>query len=206
TFGYKAAGWLVGLAAARGRLRELDGALPAQLGGAAGTLAALGGAGPEVLRLYAEELGLPEPTLPWHTIRTPIAELAGALAALAGAAAKAAGDLILLAQSEVAEVAEGDGGVSSTMPHKRNAIASVLAVACERHARASAAVLLESAVAEHERAAGAWHAEWHALTTALEATGGAVAALRRALEGLEVDADRMRANLDAATLSEAARF
>jgi 3-carboxy-cis,cis-muconate cycloisomerase len=206
TFGYKAAGWLVGLAAARGRLREVEAALPAQLGGAAGTLAALDEEGPEVLRLYADELGLPEPTLPWHSIRTPLVELAGALALAAGAAAKPAGDVILLSQTEVAELAEGGGGASSTMPHKHNPAASVLAVACERHARASAAVLLESAVGEHERAAGAWHAEWHALATALEAAGGAVAALRRALEGLRVDAGRMRANLVEETLSEAGRL
>jgi len=92
------------------------------------------------------------------------------------------------------------------MPHKQNPIAAVLAIACERHARANASVLEESVVAQHERAAGAWHAEWHALTTALAAAGGAVAAARRSLESLQVDVQRMRANLAAATLSEAERF
>ena len=206
TFGYKAAGWLVGVVEARARLEDVAGRLPAQLGGAAGTLAALGADGARVLELYSLELGLLEPVLPWHTIRTPVAELAGALATAAGVAGKIAGDVVLLAQTEVGEVAEGTGGGSSTMPHKRNPAAAVLAAACERHARANAAVLLESVVAEHERAVGAWHAEWHALTVSLAATGGAAAALRRSLGSLEVDVARMRANLSGDTLSEARRF
>jgi len=204
TFGCKAAGWLVSVLAARTRLAAVE--LPAQLGGAAGTLAAFGDRGLELAALYADELGLPEPGLPWHTNRLPVAELGGALAAAAGVAAKIGTDVTLLAQTEVAEVGEGDAGGSSTMPHKQNPIAAVLAIACERHARANASVLEESVVAQHERAAGAWHAEWHALTTALAAAGGAVAAARRSLESLQVDVQRMRANLAAATLSEAERF
>jgi 3-carboxy-cis,cis-muconate cycloisomerase len=204
TFGYKAAGWLVGVVEARARLGALE--LPAQLGGAAGTLAALGNEGPEVLRLYAAELDLREPTLPWHTIRTPLVDLACALAGVAGIAAKVARDVVLLAQTEVAEVTEGEGGASSTMPHKRNPTNAILADACARHARANVDVLLESAVQEHERAAGAWHAEWHALSTALAAAGGAAAAVRRSLDGLQVDAARMRANITNETLSEARRL
>jgi len=206
TFGYKAACWLVGLHETRTRLAAVAASLPAQLGGAAGTLAALGPDGTRVLQLYSAELGLREPVVPWHTIRTPVVELAGALAAASGAAAKAAGDVVLLAQTEVAEVAERESGGSSTMPHKRNPVAAVLAGACARHARANAGILFESAVQEHERAAGAWHAEWQALATALAATGGAAAALRRSLDGLEVDAARMRANISPDTLAEAARF
>jgi 3-carboxy-cis,cis-muconate cycloisomerase len=204
TFGYKAAGWLVGVVEARARLAALE--LPAQLGGAAGTLAALRTDGPNVLRLYAAELGLREPTLPWHTLRTPLLDLAGALAGAAGVAAKIGRDVVLLAQTEVAEVTEGEGGASSTMPHKRNPVNAILADACARHARANAGVLLESAVQEHERATGAWHAEWHALTAALAATGGAAAAIRRSLDGLRVDAERMRANITDETLSEARRL
>jgi 3-carboxy-cis,cis-muconate cycloisomerase len=206
TFGFKAAGWLVGLVESRMRLAAVAGSLPAQLGGAAGTLAALGDRGIEVARLYAAELGLREPVLPWHTIRTPLAELAGALASAASAAAKIGGDVVLLAQTEIAEVSEREPGGSSTMPHKRNPVGAVLAVACARHARANAGILVESVVQEHERAAGAWHAEWHALSTALAATGGAAAAVRRSLTGLEVDTDRMRANIDAGTLGEAERL
>ena len=204
TFGYKAAGWLAGLVEARGRLAAL--ALPAQLGGAAGTLAALGDKGTEVLRLYATELDLREPVLPWHTRRGPLAGLAAALDLAAVAVAKLARDIVLLAQTEVAELREGEGGASSTMPHKRNPVQAVLADACARHARASAALLVESGVHEHERAAGAWHAEWAALNGALAATGGAAAAIVRSLANLEVDAQRMRANLTPETLSEAKRF
>jgi 3-carboxy-cis,cis-muconate cycloisomerase len=206
TFGLKAAGWLVGLVESRGRLAAVAASLPAQLGGAAGTLAALGDRGVEVLRLYAEELGLREPAVPWHTNRAPVAELAGALAGAAAAAAKVGCDVVLLAQTEVAEVAERESGGSSTMPHKRNPVGAVVAIACARHSRANAGVLVESVVQEHERAAGAWHAEWHALTEALAATGGAVAAVRRSLTGLEVDPERMRANIDPVTLAEAAGF
>ena len=204
TFGYKAAGWLVGVVEARARLAAVE--LPAQLGGAAGTLAALGNDGPEVLRLFAARLGLREPVLPWHTRRTPIVDLAGALAGAAAAAAKIGTDVVLLAQTEVGEVAEAEGGASSTMPHKRNPTNAILADACARHARANAGVLLESAVQEHERAVGAWHAEWHALAAALAATGGAAAAIRRSLDGLVVNAERMRANIGDETLSEARRL
>jgi len=201
TFGYKAAGWLVGVDEARERLAAV--VLPAQLGGAAGTLAAVGDQGVELLRLYAAELELPEPVLPWHNRRTPFLDLAGALVTTATALGKIAGDVVLLAQTEVGEVAEAAGGASSTMPHKRNPVAAVLAKACVRHVHANVGVLYESH--EHERAAGAWHAEWHALQTALAATGGAAAAVARSLDGLEVDRERMRANIAAETLSEAER-
>jgi 3-carboxy-cis,cis-muconate cycloisomerase len=204
TFGYKAASWLVGIADGRRRLTAVE--LPAQLGGAAGTLAALGDRGVEVLHLYAEELGLREPPLPWHTRRTPFADLAAALSAAAVAVAKIARDVVLLAQTEVAEVAEGEGGASSTMPHKRNPTNAILAEACTRHALANAALLTAAGVHEHERAAGAWHAEWAALTTALAATGGAAAAIARCLGGLRVDDERMRSNIVADLLSEAERF
>ena len=204
TFGYKAAGWLVGAVQAERRLASLE--LPAQLGGAAGTLAAFRGDGPAIAHAYAARLGLREPTLPWHTSRAPLVDLAGALAGAAGLAAKIGTDIVLLAQTEVAEVTEAEGGASSTMPHKRNPMNAILAVACERHARANAGVLIESSVQEHERAAGAWHAEWHALTTAFAATGGAAAAIRRSLAGLRVDGARMRANITDDTLSEARRL
>ena len=118
TFGYKAAGWLAGLLDARDALERVT--LPAQLGGAAGTLAAFGERGPEVLALFAAEVGLAEPLVPWHTRRTPVAALAAALASAARAAAKIGLDVVLLAQTEVGEVREAPGGASSTMPHKRN--------------------------------------------------------------------------------------
>ena len=170
TFGLKAAGWLVALLDARLRLERLT--LPAELGGAAGTLAALGEQGPEVVRLFAAELELDAPTLPWHAHRGPVAALAGALAGAAAAAAKIGLDIVLLAQTEVGEVSEAAGGGSSTMPQKQNPVRAVLARACARGVRAQVAVLA-AGEHEHERAAGAWHAEWNALSEALALTGGA---------------------------------
>jgi 3-carboxy-cis,cis-muconate cycloisomerase len=203
TFGLKAAGWLVGIVHARTRLAGER--LPAQLGGAGGTLASLGERGLDVLHAYAEQLDLPEPVLPWHSRRLRLAELAGALTVASGFCAKIALDLALLAQTEVGEVREPAEGASSTMPHKRNPVGSVLTRACAEHVQSAAAVLtrLEH---EHERAAGAWHAEWKALSDALAFTGGAAAWLHETLDGLQVDTQRMRANLRAETLSEAERF
>jgi 3-carboxy-cis,cis-muconate cycloisomerase len=194
TFGAKAAAWLTGLLDARDDLAALE--FPAQLGGAAGTLAPLGDARPEVLRLFAEELGLSVRPVPWHTIRTPVARLAGALDLAAGVASKIALDLALLAQTEVGEVRESAGGASSTMPHKQNPIDSTLAIACARVAHGHARTLTGGLAQEHERAVGAWHAEWPSLTGALAYAGGAVAAAARALDGLEVDVDAMRRNLE----------
>jgi 3-carboxy-cis,cis-muconate cycloisomerase len=204
TFGLKAANWLVGVVHARQRL--LAARLPAQLGGAAGTLAALGDRGVAVLHAYAEELDLPEPVIPWHTRRLPLAELGATLSVAAGYTAKIALDVTLLAQAEVGEVREAADGGSSTMPHKRNPVASTLARASALRAQAAATVLMSSLAQEHERAAGAWHAEWGALSDTLALTGGAAASLHRALEGLEVDTERMRANIRGETLSEAERF
>ena len=198
TFGLKAAGWLVAVLDARGTLTAVrDERLAVQLGGAAGTLAALGDRALEVVRLFARELALAEPTLPWHTNRQRIAELGAALGLAAGTAAKIGGDLVLLAQSEVAEVAESSRGGSSTMPQKRNPVRSTLAVACARLANAHTGVLLDGLAHEHERGVGGWHAEWEALSGGLAFTGGAVAAAADAVTGLAVDEERMRANLEA---------
>jgi 3-carboxy-cis,cis-muconate cycloisomerase len=196
TFGLKAAGWLVGIVEARRGLATIrQDRLAVQLGGAAGTLAALGDAGAEVLRIFAEEVGLPEAVVPWHTNRVRLAELGAALAVAAGAVAKIGLDVALLSQTELGEAAEAAGGVSSTMPQKRNAVGSALAVACARQVNAHASVLLAALPQEHERAAGAWHSEWPALVGALSFAGGAADAGRRALDGLHVDPERMRANL-----------
>lgn len=195
TFGLKAAGWLVALVRAQRRLASLS--LPAQLGGAAGTLALLGADGPRVVELYAAELDLAAPVLPWHAERSALGELGAALALAAGACAKAGYDVALLEQTEVGEVGErGGAGGSSTMPHKRNPVGSALTLACARRVGASAQLLLGGLVHEHERSLGAWQAEWGALSDALAYTGGAAAALRAVLEGLGVDANRMRANLE----------
>jgi 3-carboxy-cis,cis-muconate cycloisomerase len=198
TFGLKSAGWLVAVLDARGRLEAVrDERLAVQLGGAAGTLAALGDQALEIVHLFALELDLAEPPLPWHTNRQRIAELGAALGVAAGAAAKIGGDLVLLAQSEVAEVAESSGGGSSTMPQKRNPLRSALAIANARLASAHAGFLLGNLEHEHERGVGGWQAEWEALPGALAFTGGAAAAAADAVTDLEVNGERMRANLDA---------
>ena len=201
TFGLKTAGWMTqAVDAQRSLYRVRRERLAVQLGGAAGTLASLGEKGPEVVSGFARELDLAEPVMPWHTARNRIVELGNALAECAGVAEKIARDVILMAQTELGEAAEpaGEGrGGSSTLPHKRNPILCVTAAASARRARSAAQTLQSAMDHEHERAAGAWHSEWQAMTDALSAAGGAVAAVRETLEGLEVYPERMRENLDA---------
>ena len=198
TFGVKAAGWLVAALEAGTRLSDVRAhRLAAQLGGAAGTLAGLGDRALDVSAHFAAELGLSEATLPWHTNRVRIAELGSGLALVCMVASKVGLDLQLLAQTEVGEVrVTGDEGGSSAMPHKRNPVDAMWARAAAELGGAQASVLIAATPAEHERAGGPWQAEWDALSGALAATGGAVAALVRALGRLEVDTIRMRANLD----------
>ena len=201
TFGLKAAGWLVAVLEARQRiLVARDSGLYAQLGGAAGTLASLGSPGIRVLQEFARELNLAEPIVPWHTARLRVAELGNVLTLAAGVMHKLSRDVVLLAQTEIAEAAEsseGGRGGSSTLPHKRNPVGSVLAAACARRVPPLTETLLSAMAQEHERAVGAWHAEWETLSDALALTGGAAAAMREVMEGLKVQPDRMRENLDA---------
>jgi 3-carboxy-cis,cis-muconate cycloisomerase len=198
TFGLKAAGWLVAVHEAWVRLAQAP--LAVQLGGAVGTLAAMDGRGPEVIEEFAGELGLGEPTLPWHGHRGRVAMLAAELAITAGALGKIALDVELLAQTEVGELQSGSGE-SSSMPHKRNPVEAIRARACAARAQAAAASLVGGmSQHEHERAAGAWHAEWAPLSEALACAGGAAAAVREMLEGLEVRPERMRENLGDAEL------
>jgi len=199
SFGLKAAGWMSGLDQSIHRLARVRAErLAVQLGGAAGTLAGLGGRGVVVLSELARELQLAEPALPWHTTRNRTAELAGALGQASGTAGKIALDVQLLAQTEVGEAREAGPagrGASSAMPHKRNPVAAVCALACARQAPGLVATLYAAMPQEHERAAGAWHAEWQPLTELLQVTGSAAAWLRDCLERLEIDPERMRANL-----------
>ena len=195
TFGLKAAGWLAAVDEARDLLDAVP--LEVELGGAAGTLASFGDLG--VLARLAEELDLVEPVLPWHTRRLRIGQLGAGLALAAGAIEKIALDVKLMAQTEVGELAEssaGGRGGSSTLPHKRNPVGSALAIACAHGVRGAASELIAVQAQEHERAGGAWQAEWDALSRALSLTGGAAAALREALDGLEVQPERMQANLE----------
>jgi 3-carboxy-cis,cis-muconate cycloisomerase len=201
TFGKKAAGWLVSVLEARTRLRELrQSGLAVQLGGAAGTLASLGPAGTQVLGEFARELDLAEPVVPWHTDRVRISDIGGVLSLVAGVMGKISQDVILMAQTEVGEVAEpaGEGrGGSSTLPHKQNPILSVIAAANARRVLDLSHTLQVAMVGEHERATGAWHSEWETLSDALALAGGAAAAVREVTEGLEVYPAKMLENLNA---------
>jgi 3-carboxy-cis,cis-muconate cycloisomerase len=199
TFGLKAAGWRSLVLDARDRVRAVRDGLPAQLGGAAGTLAAFMayGAGdpPALTAAYARELGLVEPQLPWHTLRTPIADLAGCLAVTAGALGKMAADVLTLSRTEIGELAEGAGGGSSAMPHKANPVRATLIAAAARRAPQLAATLYGSFAAEDERPAGAWHAEWEPLRDLLRLTGGTARDAVELADGLRVNVDAMREHL-----------
>jgi 3-carboxy-cis,cis-muconate cycloisomerase len=200
-FGLKLAEYAAALHRSRARLLRLRSeALALQFGGAAGTLAALGDNGLHVAERLAQELKLPLPAAPWHTHRDRIAEAASVFAILAGTCGKIARDIQLMMQTDVAEAFEpaGEGrGGSSTMPHKRNPVAAATALAAATMAPNLAATIFASLVQDHERSAGPWHAEWPTLPMLLLVTSGALAATVDIAEGLEVDAARMRVNLDA---------
>jgi 3-carboxy-cis,cis-muconate cycloisomerase len=252
TFGLKVAGWRSLVLDAYDRLSAARAALPVQLGGAAGTLAAFtayaeagsgggggggtatgtgtgaedgggdgsrprtgpGSHGPErespheaahgvpatdlglrLLAAYARELPLAEPPLPWHTLRTPVADLGSACAFACGALGKFAADVLVLSRSEIGEVAEGGGGSSSAMPHKTNPVRATLIAAAARQATGLASTLLSSLAAEDERPAGAWHAEWQPVRELLRLTGGSAHSAAELAEALQVFPYRMHEHL-----------
>ena len=200
TLGFKAALWLSGLTGAAERLRHVsETAIALQFGGAAGTLAALGDQGKAVRAALAKRLDLKEPAMSWHTERGRIADLASALAALSGTAAKIATDVLLLMQTEVAEMFEpsaaGKGG-SSTMPHKRNPVGAAAIRANHRRISGLLATIIISMEQEHERAPGGWSAEWQTMRELFVLSAGSLERLLDMLVGLEVDRTRMRDNLD----------
>ncbi|NIJ73777.1 3-carboxy-cis,cis-muconate cycloisomerase [Xanthomonas sp. F4] len=200
TFGLKAAGWLDALQRSRRRLRALrEDALVLQFGGAAGTLAALQSQGLAVAEALAAELRLPLPALPWHAARDRIGEIGAAFALLAGSLGKIGRDVALLMQSEVAEAFEpaaaGKGG-SSAMPHKRNPVGCVVAIAAATRVPGLLATLFAALPQEHERAVGGWHAEWETLPELVRLSAGSLAQVRVLIEGLELDRARMAAHLD----------
>jgi len=199
TFGLKAARWVAAVDRRIVALRLMrEDQLAVQLGGAVGTAGTYGDRGLELAATLAEILGLPVPLLPRHGERDHLADLAGALGAVAGTVGSIALDLILLAQTEIAEVGfGGDGPTSSTMPQKRNPVDAVAARAAAGLAASAAAGLLASTGGhELERAAGAWQSEWVALPALLARTAGATLRLAGALDGVAPDPDRMQHNLD----------
>ena len=200
-FGLKLAEYAAALHRSKQRLKRLrDETLALQFGGAAGTLAALGDKGMVVAEALATELELPLPEAPWHTHRDRIAEAASVLAILSGTCGKIARDVSLMMQTDVGEAFEPAGagrGGSSTMPHKRNPVAAASALGAATMAPNLAATIFAAQVQDHERSAGPWHAEWPTLPALMLVTSGALAATVDIAEGLEVDAARMRTNLDA---------
>lgn len=200
TFGFKAAVWAAGIAEVAADLPAVRaGACVASLAGPAGTLPAFGARAPEVADAFARDVGLPAAPIAGHVRRAGPARAGTWLALLTGALAKMAGDIAHLASTEVGEVAEphapGRGG-SSAMPHKRNPVSCTVILAAASAARGHAATLLDAMVAAHERPAGAWHAEWHALPTLFGLASGALREARRLAEGLVVDEAAMARNLD----------
>jgi 3-carboxy-cis,cis-muconate cycloisomerase len=200
TLGLKCAVWVQPLI---GHLHRLDALRPrveqVSFGGAAGTLASLGDQGIAVVEGLAAELGLAAADAPWHANRESFADAVAFLGLVCGSLAKFATDIILLAQTEVGEVAEpyvAGRGSSSTMPQKRNPIASTYIVAAARNVHALVPVMLGAMAADHERATGAWQAEWLALPQAFVLTHGALQQAAAIAEGMVADPERMRANLD----------
>ena len=200
TFGFKAASLLAAFQRHRQRLAQLrPRVLVGEFAGAAGTLASLGTDGLKVQAALMQELKLGQPEIAWHTVRDRIGEVGCFLGLLTGTLGKIAMDVKLLMQTEVAEAfepfAQGRGS-SSTMPQKRNPISSLYIHATAALVRQHAAALMEAAVADHERSTGPWQIEWIALPEIFLLSSGALAQTRIVVEGLEVDAARMRANLD----------
>ena len=182
SFGLKAAGWMTAIAEASILLREVP--LAVQMGGPVGVR------DPDVAARVARQLGLADPVLPWHTDRVRPARLASALGILAGALGKIARDVTL--SSDLREGVPGRGA-SSSMAHKRNPVAAVSVLACTRRVPGLVSTMLVAMEQEHERAAGAWQAEWGTITELLRLTGSAAAWARDMLEHLEVDDSAMRA-------------
>jgi 3-carboxy-cis,cis-muconate cycloisomerase len=201
SFGFKLVAWIAPLVRAQARLRRAgSSALQLQLGGAVGTRAAMGEHGDAVLAHMARQLQLRAPPAAWHTQRDELVALACELGLLAGSLGKIAKDVSLMAQGEVGELAEPSGsgrGGSSTMPHKRNPVASMVALSAALRAPQHVAALLAAMPQEHERGLGNWQAELAEFGALLACVHGAVAALAQAGAGLQVDRDRMARNIDA---------
>jgi 3-carboxy-cis,cis-muconate cycloisomerase len=201
TFGLKAAGWLGSVRRGWARVASrFDESAYVELGGASGTLAALGDRGVAVSEALAEELNLQCPDAPWHGHRDRLAALMAALGIYTASLGKMALDIALLMQFEVGEVAEpgGDGrGGSSTMPHKRNPTACMLTLAAAKRTPGLVANFFAGMVQEQERGLGGWQSEWSTVQAMVQSAGVAVECMAEVAEGLTVDSVRMRQNIDA---------
>ncbi|MDD2820439.1 MAG: 3-carboxy-cis,cis-muconate cycloisomerase [Flavobacterium sp.] len=197
TFGFKTAGWLESISRSKQRLEEIQKRiLVLQLGGAVGN--GNSNISIEIQEEMAFLLKL-KPSFSWHSHRDNLAEFASVLGVLGGTLGKIAKDVSLLMQTEVGEVfegaAEGKGG-SSTMPHKRNPVACAAILANSTRLPHLAATILSAMVQEQERSAGLWHSEWDVLVEIMQLAGGSLEKTSALIEGLEVDEERMLANLN----------
>ena len=210
TFGLKAAGWLAPLVRIDQRIDTLCTDLfRLSFGGAAGTLASIGDKAIDVERNLADELELPPTDMPWHSQRDVLVDFAAQLAALSGALGKMGQDLVLLAQSEIAEVQPGKGGGSSTMPHKSNPVQAEMLITLARFNAGQLGTFAQSQIHEHERSGASWLLEWLTLPQMIMATGAGLAQAVDMVPSLKVNTDRMAANLElsrGAMLAEAATF
>ena len=200
SFGLKAAGWSAAVRRGRERIKQSgENALILQFGGAVGTLSSLHSNGLRVGKALSVELGLPLPDAPWHTHRDRLVEFASALAILVGTLGKIARDISLHMQSEVAELSEpieeGRGG-SSAMPHKRNPVGCMHVLSAANRVPGLVSSLLSGMVQEHERSIGNWSAEWSTYPELIKEVAKASSAMLEVSEGLEVNAQQMRQNLD----------
>ncbi|MFY7954988.1 MAG: 3-carboxy-cis,cis-muconate cycloisomerase [Burkholderiaceae bacterium] len=201
TFGMKLAGWLDALLRHQQRLvacREQVCVL--QFGGASGTLASLGEHASSVTQAMAQELDLATSHLPWHAHRDRFVECATTLGMLTGTLGKIARDISLMSQTEVAELSEPGApgrGASSSMPHKRNPVGSAAVLSAATRVPSMVATLLSAMPNEHERALGGWQSEWETLPEIVSLSAAALAHLRSVIDGLQVDTERMRRNIDA---------
>jgi 3-carboxy-cis,cis-muconate cycloisomerase len=210
TLGYKANLWAEPLRRHQARLSQIKPRLLVlSLGGAAGTLAAMGEKGPEVARQLAAELSLGLPKTPWHSQRDGMAEFAGWLSMLSGSLGKIGQDLLLMAQSEVAEVRFSSGGGSSTMPQKSNPVGAEVLVTLARLNAGLLGLMHQAQIQEHERGGSGWMLEWLTLPQMVMAATSALNHAGRLFLTIEVDGQRMQANLkqsNGQTLAEAAVF
>lgn len=200
TLGFVLAGWLDAMLRHRTRLARLRShGLALQFGGAAGNLAPLGAKGIRVAEALAKELALPLPAAPWHTHRDRVVEIAAAMAMLAGTLGKIARDVSLHMQTEYGEMAEPSApgrGSSSAMPHKRNPVMCAQLLAAAQRVPGLAGTMFGAMVQEQQRGLGGWHAEWETLAEIVQLTGGALWSFAQVLPALQVDAARMKANLE----------
>jgi 3-carboxy-cis,cis-muconate cycloisomerase len=187
TFGFKVATWLDGLLRSK------------QLGGAVGNLSSMPDKGFAVMQSMSDILNLKTPSVSWHTQRDRFVEIATSLGILVGTISKIAKDISLMMQTEIAEVFEPSGagkGGSSTMPHKRNPVSCIAVLAVAQRMPPLVSTMLASMTQDHERATGAWHAEWEVLADIVKLSGGAVAQAVEMTNGLEVNTHQMLKNMD----------